>query len=436
MSDDNDAESAGTATILCVDDEPNVLSSLRRLLRGAGYQVHVADSGTAAIQTMEAEAVDVVISDMRMPEMDGGQFLFQVRERWPGTIRFLLAGEADVASVIEAVNQGAISRYITKPWDGDALVQVIREALERRCREQEQSHLAAIALRRAEELHALNASLQENVNSGREELTSVNERLKNNFVVSLKVFSSLIEVRRAHLAGHARRVADLARRMAAKLKLEPALTQEVFVAGLLHELGKLGFSDELLNTPVAKMTVRQLQDYRQHVIRAEQLMMPLQDLRGAAATIGAQLERFDGEGFPNQLKGRAILVGARILAVCADYDNMQIGVLVPQKLSAGQARAVVQASSGKRYDPWVVEAFVAALTGDTSAASNTCSVNANELVVSAADLAVGMVLTRDLISPSGLMMLSANLELDQRLIQKMLDFEKSANITLTIYIKG
>jgi len=436
IAEDATSSTPVKGTILCVDDEPNILSSLRRLFRGPGYQVRVAESGAAALQALETEPADIVISDMRMPEMDGAQFLGQVRERWPQTVRFLLSGQADVASIIDAVNQGAISRYITKPWDDNELLQAVGDALERRVLEQDKSRLAAIALTRAEELKALNASLEQNVSASKDELTAVNERLKNNFVVSLKVFSSLIEVRRAHLSGHSRRVADLARKIATKLGLEAALVQEVFVAGLLHELGKLGFSDELIDTPVASMKPWQLQEYRQHANRAEQMLMPLQDLRGAAASIGAQLERFDGAGYPNQLRGRAILVGARILAVCADYDNLQIGVLAPRKLSAAQAQAVIRGSGGKRYDPWVVGGFEAVLNGDPTVNPSAPPTSLSELVLSAGDLEDGMTLSRDLFSPGGLLMLSANHVIDVRLIEKMLNFERSSGGTLTIYVKG
>jgi response regulator RpfG family c-di-GMP phosphodiesterase len=440
IADDDNPSTPAAATILCVDDEPNVLSSLRRLLRGAGYQVQVADSGAAGMSIMQAGAVDVVISDMRMPEMDGGQFLLQVRERWPQAIRFLLTGESDIASVIEAVNQGAISRYITKPWNDDELVQAIGEALQRRSQAQEDSRLAALALTRAEELKALNASLQQNVNANQEELTAVNERLKNNFVVSLKVFSILIESRHEILVGHSRRVADQARRLATKLGLEPALVQEVFIAALLHDLGKLAFPDELLATPVASMGPRMLAEYRQFAARGEQLLMPLQDLRGAAASIGAQLERFDGAGFPNQLKGRAILVGARILSVCSDFDNLQIGVLAPRKLTPAGARAIIAGSRGTRYDPWVVDAFLALLSGDTSLEKGHADGDGEtpdpfEILTASDALMAGMVLSRDLVAPNGLMMLSALHTLDSRTIGKILQFEKTTGDTLAIHVK-
>lgn len=88
---------------------------------------------------METETIDLVISDMRMPEMDGARFLELVRECWPDTMRLLLTGYADVNSIIEAINRGEIHRYITKPWDDNDIVLIVRQALERKALEQEKS---------------------------------------------------------------------------------------------------------------------------------------------------------------------------------------------------------------------------------------------------------------------------------------------------------
>ena len=135
---------AAAPTILCVDDEPNILSSLRRLFRPHGYRVLTADGGAAGLALLESETVDLVISDMRMPHMDGAQFLAQVRQRWPGTMRLLLTGYADIQSILDAINQGEIYRYVTKPWDENDIVLVVRHALERRALEQEKLRLEAL----------------------------------------------------------------------------------------------------------------------------------------------------------------------------------------------------------------------------------------------------------------------------------------------------
>jgi len=431
---------AKAPTILCVDDEPNILSSLKRLFRAKGFQVRVAESGAAGLALLETEPIDLVISDMRMPEMDGTQFLAQVRVRWPDTVRLLLTGYSDINSIIDAINRGEIFRYIAKPWDDNDIVLIVRQALERKALEEEKRRLEALTQRQNEELKALNASLEARVlertaelSVANELLQGANEKLKTNFVTSLKVFSTLIEMRGGNMAGHSRRVADFARRIALKLGLDSKQVQEIFVAGLLHEIGKVGFSDELLNTPVGMMKTPQLEAFRKHTVLAEQLLLPLQDLKEVSDLITGQFERFDGTGFPAQLAADAIPLGTRILSLASDYDSMQMGALSHSKLSAEEAKIIILHSSGKRYDPQIVAAFMDVLGGVPREEAERARVR--ERPVSSYDMKVGMVLSRDLITPSGLLMLSTDHVLDERLIRKIRDFERSGSMKLTLYIR-
>ncbi len=428
------SEEPKPATILCVDDEPNILSSLRRLFRAKGFQVRIAEGGKAGLALLEAEPVDLVISDMRMPEMDGAQFLEHVRARWPDTVRLLLTGYSDITSIIDAINRGEIYRYITKPWDDNDIVLIVRHALERKALEAEKKRLEALTAAQNEELKALNASLESKVQARTAELNIANERLKNSFITSIKVFSTLIEMRGGNLAGHSRRVADLARKIAIRLDLDSKHVQEVFVAGLLHEIGKVGFADDLLNTPVAMMKPEQLDAYRKHTVQAEQLLLPLVDLRSASDIICAQFERFDGTGFPDHLAGEMIPVAARILTLASDFDNMQIGTLTQRQLTAAEAKVIIIHGSGKRYDPSVVNAFVEVLGGDGPRHESEKE-RVAELAVPASELQAGMTLSRDLITPSGLLMLSADHVLDARLIRRILDFQRSGGLQLTAYIR-
>ncbi|NDP37166.1 MAG: response regulator [Rhodoferax sp.] len=434
------ARAALLPTILCVDDEPNILSALKRLFRGKGWQVLSAEGGQAALALLETQTVDLVISDMRMPEMDGAQFLARVRVRWPDTVRLLLTGHSDIDAIIEAINRGEIYRYITKPWDDNDIVLIVRQALERQALEHEKKRLEALTTRQNEELKTINASLEAKVEArttelrvANESLQSANERLKSSFVTSIKVFSTLMEMRGGNLAGHSRRVADLARRMATKLQLDGKLVQDIFVAGLLHEIGKVGFADELLNTPVAMMKPEQLDAYRKHTVQAEQLLLPLTELRAASDIITAQFERFDGTGFPTRLVGPNIPIGTRILSLASDYDNMQIGTLTHSRLKPEEAKILIVRSSGQRYDPEVVSAFLEVLSGVSRQAAG--KENFAEMMVKACNLKAGMVLARDLIAPSGLLMLSAEHVFDQRMIGKIITFEKSGGMELTAYIR-
>lgn len=132
MNDATVSNSARPAApvLLCVDDEPGVLSALRRLLRRAGYQVRLAESAAEGLQILARKPVDLVISDMRMPGMDGAAFLKEVRARWPATIRILLTGYASPASMQAVVAEDGIHCCLAKPWSDEDLLQRVREALD------------------------------------------------------------------------------------------------------------------------------------------------------------------------------------------------------------------------------------------------------------------------------------------------------------------
>jgi response regulator RpfG family c-di-GMP phosphodiesterase len=422
-----DAVPANKPTVLCVDDEPNILSALRRLFRGAGLEVRIANSGAEGLALLQETPVDLVISDMRMPEMDGAEFLQHVRKQWPDTVRLLLTGYSEVNSIIDAINRGEIYRYISKPWDDNDILLIVKQALERKALEQEKKRLEDLTAAQNEQLRTLNASLESKVSERTEELSLANEKLKASFVTSIKVFSTLMEMRGGNLSGHSRRVADLCRRLAAKLKLDITQSKEIFIAALLHEIGKVGFSDEMLTTPVASMTPVQQDTYRQHIVQAEHLLMPLSDLKGAIDIIGAQFERYDGAGFPAKLAAQAIPIGARILAVASDYDSMQIGTLAKRQLSAEEASILIGHGSGKRYDPDVIAAFLELLNPASQLQASTASMTERE--VSSKQLEVGMVLTRDLITPNGLLMLSADHVMEYRVIAKI-------SVQITAFIRA
>jgi response regulator RpfG family c-di-GMP phosphodiesterase len=115
-------------TLLIVDDEPNILASLSRLLRREGFQILTAESPSKAFEHLAKHSVQVVLSDQRMPEMSGTEFLARVRQLYPETIRIVLTGYTDLDSVTGAINRGAIYKFLTKPWDDDQLREQIRDA--------------------------------------------------------------------------------------------------------------------------------------------------------------------------------------------------------------------------------------------------------------------------------------------------------------------
>lgn len=415
--------------ILCVDDEPNILATLGRLFRKQRYRISTATSGAEGLRLLEEEVFDLVISDMRMPEMDGAVFLEQVFQRYPDTVRILLTGYADITSTIQAVNRGQIYRYVSKPWDDQELLTTIRQALDVKALQREKLRLEALTARQNEELRALNQSLEEKVQARTQELALANEKLKASFITSVKVFANLIELRESRLAGHSRRVADLARKIANRMKLPPREAQDVFLAGLLHDIGKIGFADHLLTKAVTQMSGDDLGTYRKHPLKGEQSLMALEELRPAAKIIRAHHERFDGQGFPEGLSGMQIPLGARILALANDYDGLQIGIVVARRLNPEDARRTIVEGRGKRYDPQVVEAFMAVLGMQESERSA-------ELAVSPANLKPGMVLSRDLVTRDGVLLLAADYLLDAGLIRQICDYANVEGVVMNVFIRN
>lgn len=135
-----------TTTVLFVDDEPFVLEALRRLLHSEGYRLLFSSSAHEALSILEASDVQVVVSDYRMPGMNGGELMQKVSEKWPDTVRIILSGFADIASVVTAINEGEIYKFISKPWQNDELKEVIRNSIERYWQHAELKALAQVAL--------------------------------------------------------------------------------------------------------------------------------------------------------------------------------------------------------------------------------------------------------------------------------------------------
>ena len=428
-------ESTTLATLLLVDDEPSILSSLRRLFRPQGYHVLTAEGGQAGPDLLQGETVDLVISDMRMPGMDGARFLEKVRRVQPNAARILLTGYADIASTIAAINEGEIDRYIAKPWDDNDILLVVREALARRSLEQRNRELTELTGRQNDELRALNASLEQRVRSRTAEIEQINDmlnvayaELKSNFMLSMQIFAGLMELRHNGMSGHSRRVAVWAKKVCAKLRLDERTSHDIHVAALLHDIGKIGFPDGLLSKPVSLMTPEETARYRKHPLNAEAALMPLVQLQTVAKYIRSQHERYDGKGFPDGFEAEEIPIGARVLAPIIDYETLMAGTLAERRFSPEDAAASIRRGAGSRYDDKVVDALLEVL-------KEPIEEDRDDRCISALDLAAGMILSRDLVSPQGTLLLAAGYVFDARVVRQVREYAQREGAKLMLYVR-
>ncbi|MCE1241316.1 MAG: response regulator [Azonexaceae bacterium] len=433
------SETTEAPGLLLVDDEANILSALRRLFRPHGYRIFTAESGTAGLELLDRESIDLVISDMRMPEMDGATFLKQVRERRPAVMRILLTGYADITSTVAAINEGEIYRYIAKPWNDNEVLTVVREALDRQRLESENRRLTALTQAQNEELKTLNAGLEHKVAERTAELRQAlafveqaHGELKKSFLTSVQVFAGLIELRSGPagkpLAGHGRRVAELARQLGQRMGLSEADGQNLMLAGLLHDIGKLGLPDELLGKPYNTLTGEQRARVMKHPLVGQNLLIGIDRFKDAALLVRHHHECYDGNGYPDRLAGIAIPLGARLLAVVNDYDALQVGTLVQRPLKAQEALDFLIENRGKRYDPAAVDAFVTMI-------SETLRNEPVELPLRTMHLKPGMLVSRDLLHRDGYLLLATGSTLNADIIGQLIRLEQVEQHNLTVYIR-
>lgn len=423
--------------LLLVDDEPNILSSLRRLLHGEGYAIRTAEGGTQALALLEQEPADVIISDMRMPMMSGAEFLKQAREAWPDSVRILLTGFSDITSTASAVNDGGIHAYLNKPWDDAQLLQAIRSAVERNRLVNERNALLALTAKQNEELTFLNDGLEDAVRARTAELKQSstflelsNKKLKESSFATLGVFSNLVELRNGNMGGHGKRVAELARKIASRLGLREQEINDITVAGLLHDIGKIGWTDDMIDKPFnVTFTIEERQLAMKHPAIAEKVLTELENMRGAARIIRHHHERFNGQGYPDRLAGLDIPIGARILAVVDDYDELQLGALTQQRRSPIDAANMIKHDRGSRYDPSVVGVFLKII----GMAEPEEQVGPGGLVDSS-NLKPGTKNARDIMGQDGSVLLTKGHVLNDRLIQQLRNHEETYGKTLEIWI--
>ncbi|AZE82524.1 Response regulator [Pseudomonas orientalis] len=427
-----DEQLATKPAVLLVDDEESILNSLRRLLRTQPYDVVLATSGAQALEIMATRPIDLVMSDARMPGMDGATLLAEVHRVYPDTRRILLTGYADLTTIVKAINDGQIHRYISKPWNDEELQLILQQTLEHQ-------RLERLTHAQHEQLKALNATLEKRVTARTAELQQTADmldlaydELKRSYVTGTEVFSLLANLRLPKDKQTNRALIELIRVYCAAQSIDEASTRDLTMAAALYNIGKLSWNDSMMVAPSDKLHSTDRGLYREYPTQSESLLMTLEPMKDAARIIRHHQERWDGSGFPDHLKEDAIPPGSRLLKLAVDFIELQKGLILERHLNSDEALLYIRKYAGRLYDPELVEDFVqacATFLSDVTLGDPTVK------VLTTRELEDGMVLARNLNADNGMLLLNAGKVLNLPLVDKLIAFEAMEGAKYSVFIK-
>ncbi len=341
--------------ILIVDDELRIRDILSRKLNSEGYECIVTDCGESALPELRKRRFDLVLLDVSMPGKSGVDVLKEIQVMCPDTAVIMVTAMADAQTAINAMKIGAYD-YIIKPVDLNMLTVNVDRALDKR---------RLILENRNYQLH-----LEERV----EEQT---RKVREAFLNSIKSLAYALEAKDKYTHGHSQRVTEIAVAIAEELGMSQDAIEKIRLAGLLHDIGKIGVRETILNKP-GKLSDEEFNEVKCHSVVGERILSPIVEDKEVLEMVRHHHERYDGKGYPNGLTGEQISKGAGVLSVaetCATivyegtlslatadaYDAMTSARPYREAMTSEEACAELVKNKGKQFAPETVDAFLKVL---------------------------------------------------------------------------
>lgn len=403
------AKPESSPTILIVDDEPVVLAALQQTLERERFHVVACTSPTKALALVAERDFAVIISDQKMPEMLGLDFLVESRRIRPLASRILITAVLSLPTIVDAINKGEIFRFVAKPWLREELIATVRNAVHRHELITQNQLLQAETQRLNEELTQANASLAARVKDleqQRQHLDAANRELAASYEHSLELCRRILTTYDPILGGQAKALVEYAQHMTQSDLLDDAQKHALRAAAWLCDLGLIGVPREMLRafrSKIDELTDRERAMLHNHPVYSQTLAALVDDAPGVGETIRAHHERYDGSGYPDGLAGDAIPWPARCLAVAVGY--------VESGLPKAAGIDMVLSQSGTAYDPEAVRLFLKV--------TNLAQLPRQVREITLHELEPGMVLANGIYSPHGLLLIGEGQELSPSMIAKI-----------------
>ena len=323
--------------ILAVDDTPNSLRLLTDILKEEGYEVRSAISGELALHAATSNPPELVLLDIRMPEMDGFEVCRRLKAQ-PETRNvpvIFVSAAVETDEKVKGFELGAVD-YVTKPYQRDELLARVR------------THL---------ELNRLRNHLEGVVEERTFALKESEKKLRLSLLESITALAATVEMRDPYTAGHQRRVANLAVAIAKELKLPEEQVEGIHLASVVHDVGKIRVPAEILSKP-GKLTRLEFNLIKEHAQNGYDILKTIDFPWPIAQIVMQHHERLDGSGYPQALKGDQTLIEARIIVVADVVESMLSHRPYRPALGLDAALEEITLNKGSLFDPAVVEACI------------------------------------------------------------------------------
>jgi response regulator RpfG family c-di-GMP phosphodiesterase len=411
-------------TILIVDADPVVLNALKETLEREKHHVVACSSPLKALALLEDRSFAVIISDQRMPEMQGLDFLIESRRLHPHTSRILVTAVLSLPTIVDAVNRGEIFRFVAKPWLREELLATVRNAIQRHDLIAHNEELQARTQALNAELISANAQLEQRVREAEREhlaIEAARKELAGRYDSSLELCRRILNAYDPLLGGEARVLVEYADKLAETGPFTPAERHALRSASWLCDVGLIGISRELLRifrTAPARLTERERTNLCNHPIHSQTLAALVDPRVEVGEAIRHHHERFDGLGYPDGLAGERIPWVARCLAVAVGFVESGL----PKQAGIDRLLSL----SGKAYDPEAVRLFLKV--------SELVTLPRQVREVLLDELEPGMILANGIYSPHGLLLIGEGQSLGPATITKIRNHNQIAPISQRLLV--
>jgi len=324
--------------ILIVDDELGPRESLRMILQW-DYDVVMAEGGRSALAVLEKENYDLVILDIRMPDINGIDLLAEIKQIAPDTEVVMITAYASVETAANALRYGALD-YLIKPFQADAVRDAVEKGLQR---SRQNRNLQS----KMEQLELANRSLEE-------EIEQAYQDIQKHYLETVRSLVTAVDAKDSYTKGHQERVAMFSMLLGAELELSPHEVGVLQQAAMLHDIGKIGIREQLLLKKNA-LTRDEFEMIKKHPLIGSRILSPVESLKEVITLVVHHHERYDGKGYPSGLAGEEIPLGARIIAVADAIDAMLSNRPYAQARKVENVRDELIRNRGTQFDPVIVD---------------------------------------------------------------------------------